>query len=312
MLIRCLCSLPVPGRIICLYRKCLFEIAIILKMLRSPIPIRRTVRAGEHFWNPSAPDRISHALSMAVPEIGAYAKGQELLDYCSLGAYCRCRTRSTTAGVLHGKMKRCGPGFVFTSRVTACAEKTAHGGSASDAFDIVIPSLPGYGFSAKTTAPGWDVPRISRAWITLMKRLGSLPPNGVDFISMDGSATLPYDIPNIKIEYTEQDPGIPYGFWRSVGASFQGFAVEAFVDELASTAGKDPYEFRKGLLSKAPRHLAALNLAADIAIQQELCSFRQRDVNIDKSRRRIDSPRNQADGPLYFSSGRIVQRHDRD
>src|SRR5881275_1199711 len=49
---------------------------------------------------------------------------------------------------------------------------TSHGGSASDAFDIVIPSLPGYGFSAKTTAPGWDVPRISRAWITLMKRLG--------------------------------------------------------------------------------------------------------------------------------------------
>jgi len=49
---------------------------------------------------------------------------------------------------------------------------TAHGGSASDAFDIVIPSLPGYGFTAKTTVPGWDVPRISRAWITLMKRLG--------------------------------------------------------------------------------------------------------------------------------------------
>jgi isoquinoline 1-oxidoreductase beta subunit len=100
---------------------------------------------------------------------------------------------------------------------------------------------------------------------SLMKKLGALPPNGVDFISMDGSATLPYDIPNIKIEYTEQDPGIPYGFWRSVGASFQGFAVEAFVDELASTAGKDPYEFRKAALSKAPRHLAVLNLAAEKA-----------------------------------------------
>ena len=49
---------------------------------------------------------------------------------------------------------------------------TAHGGAASDAFDVVIPSLPGYGYSAKTTAPGWDVPRIARAWITLMKRLG--------------------------------------------------------------------------------------------------------------------------------------------
>src|SRR4249920_3244383 len=100
---------------------------------------------------------------------------------------------------------------------------------------------------------------------SLMKRLGSLPPNGVDFISMDGSATLPYEIPNIKIEYTEQDPGIPFGFWRSVGASFQGFAVEAFIDELATTAGKDPYEFRRDLLAKAPRHLAALNLAAEKA-----------------------------------------------
>src|SRR3954470_24799793 len=98
---------------------------------------------------------------------------------------------------------------------------------------------------------------------SLMKRLGSLPPNGVDFISVDGSATLPYDIPNIKIEYTEQDPGIPFGFWRSVGASFQGFAVEAFIDELATTAGKDPYQFRRDLLGKAPRHLAALNLAAE-------------------------------------------------
>jgi isoquinoline 1-oxidoreductase beta subunit len=100
---------------------------------------------------------------------------------------------------------------------------------------------------------------------SLMKRLGSLPPNGVDFISMDGCATLPYDIANIKIEYTEQDPGIPFGFWRSVGASFQGFAVEAFIDELATTAGKDPYEFRRDLLGKAPRHLAALNLAAEKA-----------------------------------------------
>jgi pimeloyl-ACP methyl ester carboxylesterase len=49
---------------------------------------------------------------------------------------------------------------------------TAHGGSASDAFDIVIPSLPGYGFSGKPTATGWDIPRIARTWVTLMKRLG--------------------------------------------------------------------------------------------------------------------------------------------
>ncbi len=49
---------------------------------------------------------------------------------------------------------------------------TAHGGSASDAFHLVIPSLPGYGFSGKPTATGWDVAHIARAWVVLMKRLG--------------------------------------------------------------------------------------------------------------------------------------------
>src|SRR5215210_7037871 len=49
---------------------------------------------------------------------------------------------------------------------------TAHGGSAKDAFHLVIPSLPGYGFSGKPTTTGWDPIRIARAWIVLMKRLG--------------------------------------------------------------------------------------------------------------------------------------------
>jgi len=51
-------------------------------------------------------------------------------------------------------------------------DPTAYGGNASDAFDVVIPSLPGYGFSGKPTATGWDPQRIARAWIALMKRLG--------------------------------------------------------------------------------------------------------------------------------------------
>jgi pimeloyl-ACP methyl ester carboxylesterase len=49
---------------------------------------------------------------------------------------------------------------------------TAHGGTAADAFDVVIPSLPGYGFSGKPTVTGWDPIRIARAWVVLMKRLG--------------------------------------------------------------------------------------------------------------------------------------------
>ena len=49
---------------------------------------------------------------------------------------------------------------------------TAHGGSASDAFHVVIPSMPGYGFSSKPTTAGWDPARMARAWVVLMKRLG--------------------------------------------------------------------------------------------------------------------------------------------
>ena len=51
-------------------------------------------------------------------------------------------------------------------------DPTAYGGKAADAFDVVIPSLPGYGFSGKPAATGWDPQRIARAWIVLMKRLG--------------------------------------------------------------------------------------------------------------------------------------------
>jgi pimeloyl-ACP methyl ester carboxylesterase len=51
-------------------------------------------------------------------------------------------------------------------------DPTAHGGSASDAFDVVIPSIPGYGYSGKPTTTGWNPDHIARAWVTLMKRLG--------------------------------------------------------------------------------------------------------------------------------------------
>src|SRR5687768_4317485 len=49
---------------------------------------------------------------------------------------------------------------------------TAHGGNASDAFHLVIPSMPGYGYSGKPVTTGWDVPHIARAWVVLMERLG--------------------------------------------------------------------------------------------------------------------------------------------
>ena len=66
------------------------------------------------------------------------------------------------------------PGSIleFVKVIGPLTDPTAFGGRAEDAFDVVIPSMPGYGFSGKPTTPGWDPQHIARAWIVLMKRLG--------------------------------------------------------------------------------------------------------------------------------------------
>ena len=66
------------------------------------------------------------------------------------------------------------PGSVieFVDVIAPLADPVAHGGRAEDAFHVVVPSLPGYGFSGKPAAPGWGVERIGRAWASLMARLG--------------------------------------------------------------------------------------------------------------------------------------------
>jgi isoquinoline 1-oxidoreductase beta subunit len=87
--------------------------------------------------------------------------------------------------------------------------------------------------------------------------------NGLDSSSVEGLSDVPYDIPNILVDYHLEAGPIPMGFWRSVGASQNGFFLESFIDELAAAAKKDPYEYRKALLSKKPRHLGVLNLAAE-------------------------------------------------
>lgn len=92
-----------------------------------------------------------------------------------------------------------------------------------------------------------------------------IPPNGVDSFAVEGVEDLPYDIPNLRVEYSRQEPGVQVWFWRSVGHSQNIFFSESFVDELAHAAGKDPYEFRRDLLSKQPRYRGALELAAQKA-----------------------------------------------
>jgi isoquinoline 1-oxidoreductase beta subunit len=93
-----------------------------------------------------------------------------------------------------------------------------------------------------------------------------LPPafqKGIDIDAVDGAADMPYDIPNLRVEYVrDEPPAVPTGFWRGVGPNNNVFAVECFIDELAKKAGKDPVAFRGDLLGKSPRLKAALDLAA--------------------------------------------------
>ncbi len=121
-------------------------------------------------------------------------------------------------------------------------------------------------------AAGLDAQGIPVAWThqivapSIMTRVfPQTVKNGLDEEAVEGGVGMPYGIPNVHVSYVLTDTGIPVGFWRSVNNSFHAFVVESFVDELAHAAKRDPYEYRRDLLTKAPRHLGVLNLAASKA-----------------------------------------------
>jgi isoquinoline 1-oxidoreductase beta subunit len=93
-----------------------------------------------------------------------------------------------------------------------------------------------------------------------------LPPafqKGVDIDAVDSAIDMPYDIPDFQVQYLRvEPPSVPTGFWRGVGPNNNVFAIESFMDELARKAGRDPIAFRRDMLGKQPRLLAALDLAA--------------------------------------------------
>jgi isoquinoline 1-oxidoreductase beta subunit len=94
-----------------------------------------------------------------------------------------------------------------------------------------------------------------------------LPPafnNDLDPDSTEGAIDLVYDLPNMHVEYVRvEPPGIPTGFWRSVGPSHNVFVTESFMDELAAAAKQDPVSYRRALLDKSPRAKAVLDLVAE-------------------------------------------------
>jgi len=86
--------------------------------------------------------------------------------------------------------------------------------------------------------------------------------DGIDNTSVEGAADTPYNIPNLQVELHSPKNAVPVLWWRSVGHSQTAFVMECFLDELAAAAGKDPYQYRRALLEKHPRHLNVLETAA--------------------------------------------------
>ena len=89
--------------------------------------------------------------------------------------------------------------------------------------------------------------------------------DGIDPVSVEGSRELPYDIPDFRCELHTTEVGVPVLWWRSVGHTHTGYAVECFVDELLQAAGQDPVAGRLAMMGKHPRAAGALRAAAELA-----------------------------------------------
>ena len=90
--------------------------------------------------------------------------------------------------------------------------------------------------------------------------------NGIDAVSVEGAANLPYAIPNLQVElHTPTDIKVPVLWWRSVGSTHTAYSTETFLDRLAAESKQDPVALRLKLLGKHPRHTAVLRLAAEKA-----------------------------------------------
>jgi isoquinoline 1-oxidoreductase beta subunit len=121
------------------------------------------------------------------------------------------------------------------------------------------------GIDGKGNLTAWHHTLVGQSIIAGTPFAKTMLKNGIDPTSVEGAADIPYEIPNILVDLHTPEIGVPVQWWRSVGHSHTGFAVESFVDEVAHAAGKDPYEFRRDLLAKHPRHRGVLDLVAEKA-----------------------------------------------
>ncbi len=118
------------------------------------------------------------------------------------------------------------------------------------------------GLDEKGSPVAWKHTIVGQSIIAGTPFESAMVKNGIDGASTEGAADLPYAVPNVLVDLHSPKIGVPVLWWRSVGHSHTAFVVESFIDELAHAARKDPYEYRKGLLARHPRHLGVLDLAA--------------------------------------------------
>ena len=113
---------------------------------------------------------------------------------------------------------------------------------------------------------GWRHRLVGQSIITGSAFEKMLVKDGIDGVSVEGAANLPYAIPNLTVDlHTPTDIGVPVLWWRSVGSSHTAYSTETFLDEVASAMGKDPLALRLELLGEHPRHAGVLKLAAEKA-----------------------------------------------
>jgi len=130
-------------------------------------------------------------------------------------------------------------------------------------------------WSSAQEAPAWA--RQSIGWLQRSLGSGLVPDwtpdalkyrfpkwirSGGDGLAVGGATSLAYSVPNHRVEFTPVSSEVPVGWWRSVGASQNGFFIESFVDELAHAADRDPYEYRRALLAGQERARNVLDRAA--------------------------------------------------
>lgn len=118
------------------------------------------------------------------------------------------------------------------------------------------------GLDPRNNITGWAYRTISPS---ILAQCGAVLGATGDSQGCEGSEALPYELGARVTEYVTHPSPIPFGFWRSDGAAINTFAVESMIDELAVAAGRDPYRFRRGLLTTNARWVAVLDAAAKLA-----------------------------------------------